>query len=196
LINSHNKSKTENKDKFRLLILANPMHLNSTSGGSTEPEEYVFEALQSLHLIKKQVEVILKLHPSESLEYYCRLFKRNTFNNLEIKREGDIVHYLTWCDLVVLPNSTVVYEALVFKKPIIGLHIVKSKFGPPLDNKYEISVVDNSADLAYEINKVISSYTRIVDNYEQYYSKAREYAGPIDGCCIQRINKIIEKFTE
>lgn len=67
-------------------------------------------------------QLVLKLHPNESLEDYQELLTRMKCNNkVVICQNIDLYELLHACDLLMTVHSTVALEAMLFNKPVICL---------------------------------------------------------------------------
>ncbi|NOT09702.1 MAG: hypothetical protein HOP28_16030 [Gemmatimonadales bacterium] len=62
--------------------------------------------------------LILRPHPSEGLLFYRQAFAQ--FSNIEVVREGNVLHWIRGAELVVHSNCTTGIEAVLARRPVVN----------------------------------------------------------------------------
>jgi len=145
---------SEKRGNF-VLIITNPENRMTAFGEKCMPEKYIEEVVKAIKLTAKDLKCIVKLHPSESLEYYNKLFEYTDMPDIEIVKNANLIKLLRTCRCVILPDSTVHSEAYLCRTPMIALNITGRKFEPPLDSNEHIRIVENYKVLAEQLNRII-----------------------------------------
>jgi hypothetical protein len=79
---------------------------------------------------KKRYEIIYRLHPGE-VAFENRYKELKFLNNVSINKKGDIYELIESSDYIVGFNSTTIFEATVFQKPIfVYKHILSDLYIP------------------------------------------------------------------
>ena len=112
----------------------------------------------------KNKKIIFKLHPGEVRfeERYKSLYK---YSNVEIKKDGDIYELLARYEYIVASFSTVVFEALAFKKKIF---ILKNKYSDIYIPKNLGVRFDSNEELVDLINN--KNYNKNYNNIDYYFN--------------------------
>jgi len=170
------------KRKYRVLLITYPFGLFSSFYAEKDPEIYLFSALEALSTISL-VNIIIKINPSESLNYYKLLLKKSQFPTVRLFHKKDISSLIANCDLIIAPESTTIIEACTMGKPVICLNVTthKIEYGVPANGKCGIPVCKNSKELRDMVcNYFVSGRFRM---RSQIYEKeiVRKYLGIIDG---------------
>ncbi|MCP4634076.1 MAG: hypothetical protein GY855_14215 [candidate division Zixibacteria bacterium] len=145
---------SEKRGNF-VLIITNPENRMTAFGEKSIPEKYMEEVVKAIKLTGKDLKFVVKLHPSESLEYYNRLFEYTDMPDIEIVKNANLIRLLRTCQCVILPDSTVYSEAYLCRTPMIALNITGKNFEPPLNNNEYIRIVENYKVLAEQLNRII-----------------------------------------
>lgn len=138
--NIQNRPKNKSNDKKIILIVSQGTHT----------KEFVETAKEISKKFDKQYVIYFKLHPAEVLfeERYKELY---TYKNIQVCKDGDIYEYIFVCDFLIGCYSTVVLEALAFKKTVFILdnnwsrEFIPSTIGKWFKNTKElIEKIDNN----------------------------------------------------
>jgi len=116
------------------------------------------------YLIKgKNYKIIFRLHPGE-LSFIDRFNKIKSIDNIILNNSGDIYNYIHMCKFVVACYSTVVFETILFKKPIFILQHDMSDLYIPRDFGIRFSTANEIFNKLDECNS-----PNFYDNSEAYW---------------------------
>jgi UDP-N-acetylglucosamine 2-epimerase len=135
----------------------------------------------------KDVQLIIKVHPNENIEFYREIVK-NYKIDVRITKE-DIFQFLYICDGLVISGSTVGMEAVILGKPVINLMVESNygsyvKEGVAIEAKSEKGLVESVKKVLYD-KKTKENLTK---NRKKYVFN---HNYKIDGKASERIVKII-----
>jgi hypothetical protein len=187
-LNNHPKV---NSDIKRVLVITTNAPLGLAYGEFDMPELFITSVIDSLKKIKN-IEIIIKTHPAESVEYYQNLLKNYNCGNAAISRNSNLPELLQQSDLIISAGSTVLFEARIFKKPIIYFRQGKILLPAPLDEKSGLCVVTNTDELEDWSKKLLSGEI----SADISHKAIDEYIGPIDGRCTGRVMEVIDKICQ
>lgn len=142
----------------------------------TLTEEFV-EIAKFLANNLKDKKIVFKMHPGEMKNY--RLIKSlESFQNIEVKKDGDIYELIAKSESIIACYSTTVFEALAFNKNIYLLdnefseNYIPEEIGLRFKNNHELlNLIKNNAkneknpDIEYYFN---SSWK---ENYAEFVEK-------------------------
>ena len=178
----------------KILVITHTENRKSAFGEKCRPENYITTVLDAIDKLDFKTEVKVKIHPSESIDYYNEVVRDILKENVMLFKGGNLPELLSWSDIVILPDSTVVFEANIMGCRIISLNLSKQPFVPPLDGSTEILSVRDSISLAEGISRLWNevkneTYKKNVPTY-----KIDRYMGKVDGNSTERVYKVIEKL--
>jgi len=178
----------------KILVITSTENRKSSFGEKCSPEQYITTVFDAIQKLKFRTEVKVKVHPSEDLDYYKKVVRNIGIENTIMLKEGKLYELLWWSDIVILADSTVVYEANIMGGPIISLNLSKRSFVPPLDGSSEIFSVTNSVSLteglSYLWDEVKNEKKKKIPRYH-----IDRYMGKVDGNSTERVYKVIEKLS-
>ncbi|GEM_PF-6869898 len=151
------------KRERKILIITHPENRLSAFGEKGLPEKYMEEIVKAMGLVSKEMEWVVKLHPSESERYYRDVLEFLIATDVSVVKGGDLLEMLKTCRAVVLPDSTVHTEAYLCKTPMVCLNISGRIFEPPLDGSGAIPVVKDFRETAEIINSICESDVSKID---------------------------------
>ena len=121
-------------------------------------EEYI-QLVEKLCLSEQggKYKIIFRLHPKDriNIKKYCKLLE---YNNVEINTDGEIYDYISKSKYIIGSESTVLYEATIYKKNILIFENKLSKqyiandlgrWFKDCDGLIEILKEDNENDYSY-----------------------------------------------
>jgi len=113
----------------------------------------------------KNMRIIFKMHPGE-MKNYELIKPLESFQNVEVKKDGDIYELIARCENIVACYSTVVFEVLAFKKRIYVL-----------DNKFSRNYIPKELGVRFgnleELAEMIEKKVKNVDEPSvEYYFNA------------------------
>lgn len=184
-----------NERNCKILVITNTENRKSAFGEKCGPEKYMKTIFNAINKLKFKTEVKVKLHPSENLDYYEKVIGNISNENSILFETGKLIALLWWSDIVILADSTVVYEANIMGCYIISLNLSKRPFVPPLDGSTDILCVNDSGSLAEGITSLWyeSKHEKKKSKTPRY--QIEKYMGKIDGKSTERVYKVIEKLS-
>jgi len=141
----------------KLLIFTNP--------GSSDPAKYVRSCLSALR--QHQVEIYLKPHPVESSMDYQRKFQ-HAKNLLVLDSSIPAKIAISKCDMVIIHESTVVFEVIRHHKPILFYNPLKEN---DIINLTKLISDFTSLPLIEEEELLSQEMNALADNREIYLNR-------------------------
>ncbi len=113
----------------------------------------------------KNEKIILRPHPSESLDMWLDLTKN--LNNVEIRTDGTIIDWLLKSKLLIQYGSSCAIQANILKVPVITLipKITKLK---RLLKKYDLIFASKSSIVCEDINSALSKCGEIIKEKKNF----------------------------
>jgi len=115
--------------------------------------ENIAVALQNL----RQIKIFIKMHPAEKIDLYSPILKKYHFNNACIIKTANLYKLFDQSDIIITSLSSVIIEALFFKKPILVFNL------PIFDQMTVFGQIDpsrlfsNASELQQKISKILNS---------------------------------------
>jgi hypothetical protein len=154
-----------------------------------EQLNYVSALIDNIHdffySIEKSYKLIIKLHPVEDLADYTTFSNRE---NVVILDQANNYDLILLSDLCISQHSTTLQAAIIMKKPIISLNILKLDATNILSKVLGIKSTTDSWEMFNENLKLLEStnYSHFENiNHNQIIS---------DGECYQRTIRLIKKL--
>jgi len=182
------RKRMEQKDKFgkkiKILVITFP-------SSPYNSEKYILTILDGIAKGNIIFNIVIKIHPSESLKYYKQLL--SNYKNLGVKvvKRGNIIKYLLNSDIVISSSSTVTLEAFILEKPLICLNTIGKRYAPPLDGK-SIPIVKNTDELVTRINNIF----RNIEEENTMTCILNNHIGLLDGKSSVRIISLINELIK
>ncbi len=172
----------------RVLLLSNPKIVSFIAASEGDPEEYLVSLLRILS--ETDAEIIVKLHPSESIEHYKKVIGRRA----RLVRDRPVKRLISWADLVVGPFSTVLMEALISGKPVVCVNYSKVKYPEPF-NGIEFPVATTEKEAKNLILEGLQRTDQSPGTSDEMVSKMlARHAGPLDDRSSERILLTISRI--
>jgi len=118
---------TECKDPIEnILIIGEPLRLIK-SGKDTylefEAIEFLMTNLNKINISNRSVNIVLRLHPSESLVKYDKVLKKHkdSVSKFDLSKNTHLYQDIAWADLVVGMNSFALVVALTANVPTMSI---------------------------------------------------------------------------
>jgi len=183
-----NRIDTQNQNRRkRVLLLSNPIVYSFISSSAGDPEEYLMSLIEILS--EFDVEIIIKLHPSESLNYYKSILQKP---GIKILKDEPIKELIAWSDVVICSFTTVLLEALICEKPVVYVNFSKVRCSAPFNGKDNFPITTTKEEVRNQIKQVLSGRT---EGLQHLYKKVLEdYAGPLDNRSSERVLKEISQI--
>tara|TARA_Y100000589_G_C27147627_1_gene627538 strand:- start:24 stop:1454 length:1431 start_codon:yes stop_codon:yes gene_type:complete len=113
----------------------------------------------------KNEKIILRPHPSESLDMWLELTQN--LENVEVRNDETIIDWLLKSKLLIQYGSSCAIQANILKVPVITL-IPEVKKLEVLLNKYNLTFASKSSIVCKNIKTVISKCKEIIDEKANY----------------------------
>lgn len=134
-----------------------------------------------------ELELRLRLHPSEPRAYYERL-RAVREGRAILERGGSFADSARQADLVVGPFSTALVEAMLLGRPVLVLRWTRTPYDAPFDGHWGIAPLESPEVLCErlaalrdrpeaEITRILAAYPRVLD----------AFVGPRDGRASERL---------
>jgi len=171
--------------KKRILILTYPKVHNTVASEETALEDYIINVLAALRGM--DAEISIKLHPSESVEYYSQLVDDK---KVRIVKDTSIMEEIENSDIIISTFSTAMLEGLLLGKPIVCFNPSKRVPYPEPCISY-VEVLTDYDKLKQRVSEI--SVGRFKETPKR---SIEEFTGPIDGKSSERILKFVEKLCK
>lgn len=106
------------KEKLRILYTTQPIALKHGVEKSRKINQIVLDFIKNTH----NVYLTMKVHPRESSQTYHDIFRGISKEQVEIKRESDIVQLIDEADILLTAWSMTSYQAVARGVPVIALN--------------------------------------------------------------------------
>jgi hypothetical protein len=161
--------------KRRVLVLTNPPVLFLPDGGPGESEEYLLNVLSVLDGFP-DLEVSVKLHPSESLDHFKRVMAAAARPRPLLKNES-MADLIGAHGVVIGGASTALVEAAVQNRWAVSVNFFDAPFPPPYDGKSGMDAVRTPDELRTLLARILAPEAAWPD----YGVLRRDFCGPLDG---------------
>ena len=170
----------------KVLVLSSGLDEFSMLASSSDPERYATTVVPAI-LSVPGWDVTLKLHPSESLEYYQGLLADHK-GKFDLVRDRPIVPCLREADLIVGPMTTVIMEAMLLGKPVLCVNLTRKTYPPPFDTEWGIAPVTTLKELEGALEAIREKPAEFIRAEVSRYPRILErFAGPTDGAATERL---------
>ena len=136
-----------------------------------------------------QVQIILKLHPRDSEEYYG--FVKDRFPHVALIQECDLYTLIAVCDLYISQISNTMMWAIALDKPVISYDFNNQPYWHYFRDREGIIKVDSPEELAKEV-EAFKENGLTAQNYQKYQIAKQKYM-TLDGRARERITELIMK---
>jgi surface carbohydrate biosynthesis protein len=142
--------------------------------------------IKDLAATHRKTAIILRPHPSESLTFYRTAFSR--FENVIVRRDGNVLPWIRGAKVVVHSNCTTGVEAALSGKPVVnflpGRH--KERFGLDVAVACEAGLACRSIPVALE---AIDTMLRGKPHHQRWSEDARDTLSNLEKEAIPKIIK-------
>ncbi|TMR66720.1 CDP-glycerol glycerophosphotransferase family protein, partial [Streptococcus pseudopneumoniae] len=112
----------------------------------------VFEVMKNF----EDCHLLIRPHPNEiNLDFYHKLISTSKISNYSIAKNENLYKLLFISDIVIVPFSTVGFEAMRLEKPVIALNLLNLHNDDPLIKSNTSIVVNDSTNLLSAIKKCL-----------------------------------------
>jgi len=164
-------------------------------------KEDICTVLDTLSEYHPQVQIVLKMHPRDSEEYYD--FVKQKFPHVILIHECDLYSLIAVCELYVAQISTTMMWAIALDKPVISYdfnnqpywHYFRDKEGQPywhyFRDKEGVIRADSPKELAKKV-EILNNNGPSSEDYENRQIAKQKYM-ILDGRACERIAELIMK---
>lgn len=178
----------------RVLVLSSPNVRLSFEVSELDRDRYITTVMAVLGK-RTGLELALKLHPSESEEYYRRILSGAPRLPI-VERSRPLDDCLAECDLVVGSFSTAMLEAMLAGRPVICVNLTKSVFSPPLDGNSGVLCASTIEELEAALDEAENFPSRFVARLLAEQARALEvYAGSRNGTASLDAAKLLKELA-
>lgn len=178
----------------RVLALSQPVGWSVALATTLDPDRYALELAAVLRSFP-ELEVTLRLHPSESLDYYRRLLGPLA-DGLTIERGGSFAGSLARADLLIAPYSTALIDAMLADVPLLCTKFSRVLYQPPFDDNWGIETVRDAESLKARLTALLASPEDGLAALRAPYARILErFTGPRDGAAAPRVRELLEKLA-
>lgn len=137
--------------------------------------------------------LIIKAHPNETnLSFYKKIADQQNIKNFIVLQFHNLYELIHISDVVVVSFSTVGFEAMRLRKPVICLNLLSLHDDDPLIKSHIPIIINSSHEFIPAIKKCLDS-KKIIQMLDDQESLAEKEIGKFDGNASSRIfNLIIE----
>ena len=147
----------------------------------------ISDVLEILSKYHPQVQIILKLHPRDSKEYYE--FVREKFPHVIIIHECDLYSLIAVCDLYISQISNTMMWAIALDKPVISYDFNHQPHWDYFRDKEGVIKVETPADLAQKVGTIKNNGLSSKENKNCQIAKLKYML--LDGRACERITSLI-----
>jgi hypothetical protein len=152
-------------------------------------KEDICAILEILTQYHQDVQIILKLHPRDSKEYYD--FVKEKFKHVILIHECDLYKLIAVCDLYISQISSTMMWAIALDKPVVSYDFNNQSYWHYFRDREGIIKADSPPALAKKI-EVIQEKGLSPENHRMCQVAKREYM-TLDGKACERITGLITK---
>ncbi len=175
----------------KALLITSPAVEDKVFGWTEKARrEFIFNIFQTLE--KRQIQLVIKIHPREELQIYQDIFE-NSQEKPKITKDENLDILILSSDFVIGTYSTALMNAVFFKKPLIIADWPKVKYS---QYYYQWKVARLAKDLP-GFKKIIDDLERgiFIKNYEMKRERFITYfCYKDDGSARKRIVENIERI--
>lgn len=168
----------------RVLLLTHPWPSGLWMDSDLDTERHAREFARIFSELP-ELEITLKLHPSESLEHYRALLR--DWPSVRIERDRPIIDCLSETDLLVGSFSTAILEAMLLARPVLVLNWTRTVYEAPFDGKWGVTPLKSPEELVARLAALRADPSRLAELTKPYAAILDAFAGPRDGKASERV---------
>ena len=168
----------------RVLLLTQPWPSGLWMDSDLDTERHAL-AYAKLFSGLPDLEVTLKLHPSESLEHYQALLR--DWPSVRIERDRPIIDCLTETDILIGGFSTALLEAMLLERPVLVLNWTRTVYEAPFDGKWGVTPLKSPEELAARLAALRADPRGLAELTKPYKAILDAFAWPRDGKASERL---------
>lgn len=178
------KNEIENSKYLKILFISQPFYTKDLKRITIDEQiDYIKKIYLAFDKELNNFKFYLKLHPAEKIESYSSL---NKLPNLIVKENFDNEISINVSNLVISSHSSLLMSAVVAKKPILTLNILKIK---ETKNALKVMKIDDNIINSWdELNEFLKLYKQ---NPKQFIRKINHDFLITDGLCKKRTIDLI-----
>lgn len=178
----------------RVLALTQVSGWSVALATSLDPERYALDLAEVLGSFP-DLEVTLRLHPSESLDYYRRLLGPAA-ERLTLEHGGSFADSLSRADLLIAPYSTALIDAMLAGVPLLCTQFSRVLYQPPFDGSWGVETVRTPEALRALLTGLLAAPEEGLAALREPHPRILErFTGPRDGKAAARIRGLLEQLA-
>jgi hypothetical protein len=146
----------------------------------------VFDVLKQFKNEQKfKFETLLKIHPADYPEFYQWFLKENGYSEVKIISHGNFQKLVAGFDLLIINNSTGLFETALMGIPVIFYHPVNQILFEPFDGFESLPTAFNRDELANVLKRCFQD-----EGYAHSFNDIqvlKPFTGSVDGKAGERI---------
>ncbi|KJR40695.1 CDP-glycerol glycerophosphotransferase domain protein [Candidatus Magnetoovum chiemensis] len=180
-------------------VFSGGVDINSHYSDHETYMEHVLFVLKELqNKLRTTYQLTIKIHPSDSLEYYRWFIGKLDYTDLDIIKKGKFQHIAKDYDLAIMSYSTALFETALMGIPVVFYHPSKQILFAPF-NGYD------KLPSAFSIEELEAVLTQVMTNREYAYlftqvDNLKPFTGQMDGKAgeriISKLNSLIDNINK
>lgn len=154
------------RDQKVILVTTQYLQKFHTTHGGFDYDEQIVEELIDRFGNKDQFKIIVKPHPSENIDIYEKLIKKNNVKNFVIIKEN-LFELISISDIVISIYSYSIMDAICFRKPVI--RVLFDNFNPKtLFDEFNGISKCHVKEISNKIKKILFTEEYGYENIDSY----------------------------
>lgn len=179
----------------RVLALTQPVDKTSAVSRVSDVERHAVTLARALTALPG-VEARLRLHPSESAAHYRAVLDAHGLA-LPLEQGAPLAASLESVDLVVGPFSTVLLEALVAGRPVLGVNLTRRSLAAPFDGGSGVPVLRDEEGLRRALAEAVARPEALRESARRARpALLAAFAGPVDGSASSRVAEELRRIAD
>lgn len=170
------------------------MILFTTDNISFAETEKMLTGVINAVLKMKDVQLVVKVHPSEPIEVYQTLAAKYEDSRIRVVKDIDLYALISNCALLITKYSTTALEAMMIDKPVVVINLAGQPTPVPYAEEGAALGVYRQEDIEQAILKALydeETRTRLKAGRDRF---VRNWAGEPDGKASQRIVALMKEM--
>ncbi|HXT01686.1 MAG TPA: hypothetical protein VN915_13515 [Elusimicrobiota bacterium] len=178
----------------RVLLLTHPVAHTTPLSSDLDPARHIRRAAEVLKRFPG-LNLTVRLHPSESIEYYRRLLA-DVAPGAAVLKGGRGAARLDRNDVVIGAFSTVLLEGILLGLPVAALNFSRDEFPPPFDGRCGVPLLRSAAELDAFLRSSQDDPTEFRrSTCARHDEIIARFAGRVDGKATARATEYLESLA-
>jgi hypothetical protein len=189
------KSKKLKNIKRKIIILTTNAATRSSFENILAPKYFITEIMDILRKMNLSVDIVVKIHPAESIRDY-KLTLADSLKNVKILKKGSLRKIINGADIVISAASGALFDACILGKKVICFLAAREEIVKKSDTIFkkikEVKTVFNKDELRQALLIFLNEKELLMELDEANRNSFKEYIGVIDGGASVRALDAIE----